>query len=219
MHEPEPEPEAAPQVIRGSADETLAKVPPVEAQQEDPFALPENPADAGFPDFNAPLETPAFEGQQDFGGPSSYEEVQPAQEVEVAAESAPAEPTPEVPFSPDPASYDFNQPVEPIQAPVVTPDTADFSDVTDFANSNANTGPLAYTVIIEGIESSHLMMQLKEAMTDSRFGWDTMGLLAKARGGRLVLPAISPAKASVLINRIKYLPLKISWRQDVLSGS
>lgn len=118
--------------------------------------------------------------------------------------------------------YDFSQTLDRIPEPVTpsgTPDTADFSDVTDFANADTTAGPLTYAVIIEGIESSHLLIQLKEAMTDSRFGWDVAEILNHIGGGRLILRGLSPAKASVLINRIKYLPFKISWRQDVLSGS
>ncbi|MNJ93422.1 hypothetical protein D3C87_111020 [compost metagenome] len=119
--------------------------------------------------------------------------------------------------------YDFSQTLDhhPDAVPVLqaTPDTADFSDVASFANADASAGPLAYTVIIEGIESSLLLNQLRDAMTDSRFSWDVNKLLTQVGGGRLTLTKMSPAKASVLINRIKYMPLKISWRQDVFSGS
>lgn len=113
--------------------------------------------------------------------------------------------------------YDFSQTLE--HSAMEAPAPENFSDVTDFANSDSISGPLTYTVIIEGIESSHLMAQLKEAMTDSRFGWEVAALLAQVGSGRLLLAGLSPAKASVLINRIKYLPLKISWRQDVLSNT
>lgn len=98
-------------------------------------------------------------------------------------------------------------------------DSADFTDVTEFANSNSVSGALSYSVTIDGIDSSHLLHQLKEAMTDSRFAWDVQDLLNQVGGGRLVIAGMTPAKASVFINRIKYLPIKISWRQDVLSGA
>ncbi|MGZ3774787.1 MAG: hypothetical protein ACXVCY_13260 [Pseudobdellovibrionaceae bacterium] len=123
------------------------------------------------------------------------------------------------------APYDFNQPLDQMTiGPSESENSldkapADFSDVTEFANSNSSSGPFSYTVIISGVESSHLVKQLREAMTDSKFGWDTESILSKIGGGSLILPGLSPTKASVLINRIKYLPLKISWRQDVLSSS
>lgn len=120
-------------------------------------------------------------------------------------------------------SFDFNKTLDQVPAqtppPVSVSDSSDFSDVTDFANADTAVGPMSYVVTIDGIESSHLLYQLKEAMTDSRFGWDLQELMTTVGGGRLILPGLTPAKASVLINRIKYLPFKISWRQDVLSGS
>ncbi len=130
-----------------------------------------------------------------------------------------AEPTPVV----EEAPFDFNRTLDqaPAEAPppVSVSDNSDFSDVTDFANADTVAGPLTYVVMIDGIESSQLLYQLKEAMTDSRFGWDVAELLSTVGGGRMVIPGLTPAKASVLINRIKYLPFKISWRQDVLSSS
>ena len=134
------------------------------------------------------------------------------------------EPAPETPEQ----AYDFGQTLDQFQttsAPPPTPhdsgvsDSADFAEVTDFANSDTNTGPLSYSVTIEGIENSHIVNQLKEALTDSRFGWDVAELVAQIGFGRLILKGISPTVASVLVNRIKFLPLKISWRQDVLSSS
>lgn len=114
------------------------------------------------------------------------------------------------------APYDFSQSLDSASM-VAAPE--DFSDVTEFANSNSNIGPLSYTVIIDGIDSSQLLIQLKDAMTDSRFAWEETNLLAQIVDTRLVLPGLSPTKASVLISRIKYLPLKISWRQDVLAST
>jgi hypothetical protein len=112
----------------------------------------------------------------------------------------------------------LNQPAEPIVEPK-TSDDSNFADVLEFANANTSSGNLSYAVIVEGIDSSQLVHQLREAMTDSKFGWNVSELLTHIGGGRLVIKGLSPAKASVFINRIKYLPFKVSWRQDVLSGS
>ncbi|WP_413576635.1 hypothetical protein ACLVWU_01210 [Bdellovibrio sp. HCB290] len=119
-------------------------------------------------------------------------------------------------------SFDYtenlNQPADPIIEPK-TSDDANFADVLEFANANTSAGNFSYAVIIDGLDSSQLVHQLKEAITDSKFGWNVSELLTHIGGGRLVIKGLSPAKASVLINRIKYLPFKVSWRQDVLSGS
>ncbi|MNT45144.1 hypothetical protein D3C72_1817090 [compost metagenome] len=156
-------------------------------------------------------EAPA---EQSYQQPQSYQ-TEEAPAFEVPAQDAYTENEPTEQETP----YDFGQTLDQSQT-VVKPsiaDTSDFSDVTDFANANTVTGPLAYTVIIEGIESNQLVNLVKEAMTDSRFAWDVTGHLLRIGGGKLVIEGINPAKASILVQRLKYLPLKISWRQDVLS--
>ncbi|WP_347358662.1 zf-TFIIB domain-containing protein [Bdellovibrio sp.] len=220
QHEPEPEPVEAPveqnyqeqnfqdqsgypeQSYQGQDYQAQEYQQPEVPNEQEPAAF-----DGGFNEApNMAYESPAE---------TSFEAISEDQEVhgEVpAVEEAP---------------YDFSQTLDSVGSPL-TPeplapagvsDTADFSDVTDFANADTVSGPLAYTLTIEGIESSLLVSQLREAMTDSRFGWDVATILSQIGGGRLVIKGLSPAKASVLINRIKYLPFKISWRQDVLSGS
>ncbi|MDG0817277.1 hypothetical protein [Bdellovibrio svalbardensis] len=163
-----------------------------------------------------PTAEVGYSPDQNYSSEQSYES-----QGEVSQDSAYSEAVQEPVFEETP--FDFNRTLDqaPAQAPppVSVSDSSDFSDVTDFANADTAAGPITYVVVIDGIESSHLLYQLKEAMTDSRFGWDVAELLTTVGGGRLVLPGLTPAKASVLINRIKYLPFKISWRQDVLSSS
>ena len=179
-------------------------------------------------DFGQPQD---FGQSQNFEQPSEQNFEQPAQGYESAEQSYEQQPgetsgyetpaqdayTSVEPTEAEPEPYDFNKPLDHVEPAPSIADTSDFSDVTDFANANTVTGPLAYTVIIEGIESSQLVNLLKEAMTDSRFGWDVTGHLLRIGGGKLVIEGLNPAKASILVQRLKYLPLKISWRQDVLS--
>ncbi len=118
--------------------------------------------------------------------------------------------------------YDFNQPLD-LQKPVEveegssTADQPGFQDVTEFANADAEIVALSYTVRIEGIDTGKIYGALKEALTDSRFGWDVMTLMKSVQNGSLELKGLNPAKAFVLVNRVKYLALEISWRQDVLT--
>lgn len=183
------------------------------------------------PDFEPPIQN--FESSQNFN--EAYAEPEAIQEntdqpIENNFENIEQPVINEAPFeSPVDASneeveaapYDFNKTLDSVNElpPQSMSDTSDFSDVTDFANSNEAMSPISYTVQIEGIESSLLLSQLREAMIDSRFSWDVEELLHNVGEGRIVLPGLNPAKASILINRIKYLPFKITWRQDVLSGS
>lgn len=97
-------------------------------------------------------------------------------------------------------------------------DPSDLSDISDYANSEQMSSGITYSVVIEGIESFNIKNQLRDAMMDSRFGWDYDELLAGIHGGVLTLRKLTPIKASVLIGRIKYLPVRISWRQEILGG-
>lgn len=169
------------------------------------------------PEAEAPYEAEeSFVGGDSYGTEvptaSSYDDnvvAMPAQDAYTTAEPTETE-----------APYDFTRGLsEQVVTESMTPDTADFSDVESFANADTSAGTLAYTLVIEGIETNSLVKQLREAMSDSKFGWDVDALLNQVGGGRLILRQVSPTKASVLINRIKYLPFKISWRQDVFAGS
>ena len=159
------------------------------------------------PVAEAPLDVPEVLEEQAWESPVSINESL-AEQTESVEEIQP---------------FDFEQTLD--QMPITpeehldTSDSPDFSDIEKFANAEVDFGPLAYSVFIEGIDSSQTIHLFKEAVTDSRFNWDTQNLLGQIKSGRLVLKGLSPAAASVLVNRLKYLPLKITWRQDVLTNS
>jgi uncharacterized Zn finger protein (UPF0148 family) len=91
-----------------------------------------------------------------------------------------------------------------------------------YANSEASQakqGPLAYTLHIEGLDSKELRDSLREALGESRFAWDPQALMTTIAKGKLTLASIEPVKASVLVNRLKRLPLKIWWEQNVVTES
>lgn len=130
------------------------------------------------------------------------------------------------------SSVQTNSPIE-VSAPLETPlasatqeaemgnslfvdGSANFQDVVDFGNSAPTAGTLTYTVTIHGIEIADIREKFKEAVTDSRFAWDVDQIMLQITNGSLVLADLSPAKAVVLINRIKYLPIRVTWRQNVL---
>lgn len=94
-----------------------------------------------------------------------------------------------------------------------------FADVVDYGNSEQNSGPITYTVTIQGLELAETFELLREAVTDSKFGWEAEEVMARVNKGELVLSGLTPTKASILINRIKYLPIGLSWKQEVYGES
>lgn len=103
--------------------------------------------------------------------------------------------------------------LEPLDSP-----KENFQDVLEFANAVENKGLITYTLTIQGIDLSHLHQQLTEALTDSKFNWRVEEVMAQIQNGSLVLESLSPAKAVVLVQRLKFLPLQIHWRQNVLTS-
>lgn len=119
------------------------------------------------------------------------------------------------------SEYDFSKPLDEVslqnmQEPVS--DSANFEDIQNFANSDTSQGGLSYSLLIEGIDSGKIHKDLRDALTDNRLGIDLDALLKQVNAGSLRITGLNPVKASVIINRVKYLPLKLSWRQDVLSS-
>jgi hypothetical protein len=92
------------------------------------------------------------------------------------------------------------------------------ADIANFGNAETTSAAFHYTVTISGIDSATVRTALREALADSKFAWDLPALLAQIKDGSLTIRSVSAIKAGILIQRIKFLPVKVSWRQDVLSG-
>lgn len=85
-----------------------------------------------------------------------------------------------------------------------------------FANSElsqAKDGPLVFRLFISGIDSKEMRENIREALTDSRFGWNATEILSRSTMGLLSIDGVSPIKAAVLVNRLKRFPLRIRWEQ------
>lgn len=94
-------------------------------------------------------------------------------------------------------------------------DLQDFA-ITDYANSQisgAQSGAFVYNIKISDIDSKEIKDMLLEALDDSRFGWDAHVLVSQIKSGELMLNQISAVKSSVLVSRLKSLPLQVSWQQ------
>jgi len=161
-----------------------------------------------------PTPLPMMAGSSDFQIENPEPEQYPEQEMEAPI------------LSDDEASpYDFAQPLGQIQTPVQDPtepttsDSSDLSDIADFGNADLGQAAFNYTLTISGIDSGVLRAQIQEAITDTKFGWNVIQMMTQIKGGVLTIRSVNAVKASILMQRVKYLPVKISWRQDVLSST
>lgn len=88
--------------------------------------------------------------------------------------------------------------------------------IADYANSEfsqAKDGPFLFRVVISGIDSKELRESLREALDDARFGWNTDELIHAISKGEMHIRNVSPVKATILINRIKRLSVRVRWEQ------
>lgn len=96
----------------------------------------------------------------------------------------------------------------------------DLSEIADFGNSEISTaksGNLLYDLRISGIDSAEIRELIRENITDQRLGINTKGLMKHIKDGVLEVKKINAIKASVLINRLKSLPVNLKWRQNAIT--
>ena len=118
------------------------------------------------------------------------------------------EESPEAPsFDPGVQELPPEQPIEPIPAPEV--------EVFQFKDSDPAQGPMSYSVIVAKIDTKELRNQILEAINDPKFGWDPREVMKSVQAGVLHFNDLNPVKASVLVQKLKDLPIEISWTQNV----
>ncbi len=92
--------------------------------------------------------------------------------------------------------------------------------INEFANSEisqAKDGLFLFRLFIDGIDSKELREAIRESIEDSRFAWDPAAVMSSISKGRLKIDRLSPVKATILINRIKRLPVQIRWEQFAIT--
>lgn len=123
--------------------------------------------------------------------------------------------TPEVVVPAPEYNFEVNQEPVPDVTPVEVPTAKDMlEDVVEFANNNVNFNSQTYTLTISGIDSGTVHKELKDALTDSKLNLNSEQLLASIKFGELKIPRISPLITSIILSRIRFLPVEISWSQD-----
>lgn len=88
-------------------------------------------------------------------------------------------------------------------------------DLSEYANQDLSRGGIRYTLIIEGIDNSDMRENLKLALSNSLFGWSPAEQLRLLRNGTLRIVELDPAKASLLVGRLRNMGIKVNWEQHV----
>lgn len=121
-------------------------------------------------------------------------------------------------YDPDPAQVAANAAADAARASQNDPnDPLGLSAYANSELSGAKNGPLVVSIVISGIDAKDLRDEIRQALQDSRFGWDTAALMSGIKGGVLRIERVSPVKATILINRIKNLSVRIRWEQSAIT--
>lgn len=81
--------------------------------------------------------------------------------------------------------------------------------------NNTSSSIINYQVTIQGIDTKEVREQLEDAMKDPKFPWNAREITQQIQNGILELGPLNPVAASVLVRKLKDLPLTISWRQKI----
>lgn len=98
--------------------------------------------------------------------------------------------------------------------------SSDLKDIAQFGNSHLSStreGSLRYTILVAGIDTSDVREMFREALTDRKLVWDTDEILRSIKNGEVKLANISPAKAFIIVSRLKNLPVQVHWEQYAIS--
>lgn len=88
--------------------------------------------------------------------------------------------------------------------------------ISDFGNTESQIATLNYDLRIRGLDSKDLMQEFKDAIQDSRFGWESSDIMKKIKSGEVFLEKLNPVVAYLLAKRLRFLGLELKWNQNVL---
>lgn len=99
------------------------------------------------------------------------------------------------------ASSDFNQAAQ---------------SIADFGNQDVQIAGLNYNLKISGLDTQELRELFKEAIDDSRFGWDASDLMRTVRNGEVEIIKLNPVQAYILAKRLQFVDVERRWIQNAM---
>ncbi len=167
---------------------------------------------------------PKSEGDVGYEVDSNSEADLKFEELAKFEQDLPLEPTSE-----QSTSYRFtdqNKQIDEQPAEIVKTETNSFASPesnslpelpSDLSAADMEVGVLSYDLLIENIDTKEIRSQLQDIFSEPKFHWDAAELLKKIKMGKLRLENINAAKASVLVQKISEMPVKVSWKQNAFN--
>lgn len=98
--------------------------------------------------------------------------------------------------------------------PIVREVPTAIDEINMFANSEESSlksGPLTYSLIVKNIDTEDLKMEILEVLKETKLNIDIQKL--KFSLPTLELTGLNPIKISVIVSKIKHLPVDVEWVQ------
>lgn len=90
-------------------------------------------------------------------------------------------------------------------------------EISDFGNAEVQLSGLNYDLNITGLDTQETMRLFKEAIEDSKLGWNANELLSTIKNGQIKFERLNPVKAYILAKRLQFLDIEKHWKQNAMS--
>jgi hypothetical protein len=89
------------------------------------------------------------------------------------------------------------------------------SEIKAYGNSEIPPNPITYCLKISGLERQDLKKRMFEIFSEARLNFRSDTLVKSINNGVLELNGLNPVKVSVLIARLRELPVELTWTQGI----
>lgn len=90
------------------------------------------------------------------------------------------------------------------------------NEITEYGNTESQIAQLNYSLKLMGLDTVEIKNLLKEAIDDSRFGWDVGEVMKNIKNGEIKFEELNPVKAFILAKRLHFLDVEKIWTQNAV---
>ena len=108
-------------------------------------------------------------------------------------------------FAEEPSHEETTQPRGPL------------ADIEEFGNKDSSSGPLSYTLIVDGIDAGSIRKEVISALDEPQFGWSSADVAKNIKNGQLILKGLAVAQAVMAVRLLRGIKVRISWKQHLYS--
>lgn len=165
------------------------------------FSLPPTENTSDQQDFAQLTEPPAQPYSTGYDQ-NQFPQPQEMQPYNAGQEEQPVESTP---------YHDNFAPLDSTPAAPVNP----LQEIVNFGNNEVVDTAFSYKLLIRGLDITQNVDELRDILTDSKLGLNFNKLKSQIRNGELIIDKIDGAKAAIIAQRLRTLPVEMVWEQKL----